>query len=200
MVKLLIIPFLLFSLSAHASVDQVENYLSSLKTMTANFTQIAPDGTISTGKFQLKRPKKMRWQYNPPTPILMVTRSNYLTYYDYELDQVSDIPLDDTLLSVLSNQEIDFENGNTNVIYSAQEGGKFVVSIEQKDAPDNGNLTLIFTQAPMQLSQMIITDATQQQTLVTLENIQEDTPLDDKVFFFRDPRIGGRNKKNDHLN
>src|SRR5690554_6741794 len=57
-----------------ALLDRVAAYLTDLTTIVADFTQVAPDGSLSTGKFYLKRPNKMRWQYDPPTPVLMLTR------------------------------------------------------------------------------------------------------------------------------
>ncbi|MDE3060750.1 MAG: outer membrane lipoprotein carrier protein LolA, partial [Pseudomonadota bacterium] len=71
------------------TIHRIEDYLSNLTTIVSDFTQVAPDGTLSTGKFYLKRPGKMRWQYNPPTPILMVSSGSELVYYDIELDQIT---------------------------------------------------------------------------------------------------------------
>lgn len=184
---------------AQASVEKIEDYLSNLKTMTADFKQKDPAGTISTGKFQLKRPKKMRWQYNPPTPILMITRGNFLTYYDYDLDQVSDIPLDDTLLSILSRQEVDFKNSDLAVAEHYEEGGYETITLEEKDAPENGSLSLVFKQSPMQLVHLAVTDATQGTTQISLSNIARDMKLSDKIFEFKDPRVGGKNKKSDRF-
>lgn len=189
----------LWAFSAQASVEAVENYLSQLKTMTANFKQQSPDGTIATGKFQLKRPSKMRWAYNPPTPILMVTRGNYLTYYDYELDQVSDVPLDDTLLSVITRQNIDFDSSNLTVVEHYEKDGFITVTLEQKGNPAQGSLGMVFKSSPMQLRHLIVKDATQGVTQIALTDIKEGITLEDKVFKFKDPRIGGRNKKSDRF-
>ncbi len=188
-----------FAFQAQASIQAVEAYLTELKTMVADFKQLAPDGTISTGKFQLKRPKKMRWQYNPPTPILMVTRGNYLTYYDYELNQVSDIPLDDTLLGILSRQNIDFESSDLVVSEHYDEKGFITVTLEEKDAPEQGSLGMVFKKNPMQLTHLVVTDTTQLVTQITLENVKEDVALEDAVFKFKDPRIGGKNKKSNRF-
>lgn len=186
--------------AAWGSTAQIEKYLSELKTMTADFKQIDPHGTISTGKFQLKRPSKMRWQYNPPTPILMITNGKYLTYYDYDLNQVSDIPLDDTLLSILTKQDVDFENSNITVIENYEENGFITITMEQKDAPENGSLGMVFSKKPMQLQHLIVKDATNQVTQISLNNIKQGVSLADEVFYFKDPRIGGKRKKYDRVN
>ena len=192
---ILIFIAILCSANAFADDADIEKYLSELKTMTADFQQTAPDGVISTGKFQLKRPSQMRWQYNPPTPVIMVTRGNYLTYYDYELNQVSDIPLDDTLLSVLTQENIKFNDSNVVVVGNYQNKELVTITLEQKDAPENGSLGMIFKKEPMQLQHLIVTDATGSITEIALNNIVENVELDDEVFHFRDPRIGGKRKK-----
>ena len=55
-----------------ADLERIQDYLNGITTVTADFTQVAPDGSLTGGKFFLKRPGKMRWQYSPPTPLLMI--------------------------------------------------------------------------------------------------------------------------------
>ena len=191
---------LLWQSPASASLAQVESYLSNLKTMVADFKQMAPNGAVSTGKFHLKRPQKMRWQYNPPTPILMVTRGSFLTYYDYELNQISDIPIADTLLGILSQQEISFSDSNLTVVEHYEKDGFETVTVTQTESPNNGSLSMVFSQSPFQLQFLMVTDATQQTTQISLNSITENSTLSDDVFAFRDPRIGGKRKKTDRFN
>jgi outer membrane lipoprotein-sorting protein len=192
---------LLFCISfsnAYADITEAaEEYLSELESMAANFSQTDPNGVVSTGKFFLKRPKQMRWQYSPPTPILMVTRGDFLTYYDYELEQVSDIPLDNTLLSVLSKKEIDFSDEEIEVIDQEEdkESEEASVTLIQKGSAETGQLKLIFEASPLRLKGLQVVDATGQETKIELSDIQENIELEDEVFTFRDPRTGGKNKK-----
>ena len=177
------------------TIARVEYYLSNLNTAVADFVQSNADGTLSSGKFFLKRPKQMRWQYNPPTPVLMVTRGNYLTYYDYELEQVSDIPLDNTLLGVLAKKRVSFTRDNIIVSQLQQEPGFIRITLEQKNKPEEGSLTLDFADAPMKLRGLHIVDTTGQRTDIAFENMQLGVPLSENVFEFKDPRVGGRRKK-----
>lgn len=179
-----------------ATLKRLEAYLSGIKTIVAEFNQIAPDGSLTDGKFYLKRPKQMRWQYNPPTPILMVTRGDYLTYYDYELNQVSDIPLEDTLLSFLSQKKISFRDKAIKVTSLKREPGVVRVSLVQRSKPKDGELTLEFSDRPLRLYNMQVTDATGQTTSIALNNARFDMTLEDAVFAFKDPRVGGKRKKN----
>ncbi len=176
-------------------LGRVEKYLSSINTIVADFSQIAPSGALSTGKFYLKRPKQMRWQYNPPTPILMVTRGEYLTYYDYELNQVSDIPLQDTLLGFLSQKQISFADKAVKVTDFEQEPGIIRITLVQSANPDDGALMLEFSDKPLRLYNMRVTDSTGQTTSIALNNARFDVTLNNKTFEFKDPRIGGKRTK-----
>lgn len=176
-------------------LHRVEKYLSDIKTIVADFDQIAPDGALTGGKFYLKRPQQMRWQYNPPTPILMVTRGNFLTYYDYELNQVSDIPLEDTLLGFLSQDKISFADKGIKITHFLQEPGLIRITLVQAEKPDDGALLLEFSDKPIRLYNMKVTDSTGQTTSIALNNARFDVTLEDAVFEFKDPRIGGTRKK-----
>lgn len=181
-------------LSETMQLRRIEAYLSELTTIIADFTQVAPDGSLASGKFFLKRPKQMRWQYNPPTPILMVTRGNYLTYYDYELDQISDIPLESTLLSILSKPNVSFAEKDITVANFVSEPGLLTVTLTQAREPDEGQLTLEFSDEPLRIHNIHVTDATGQTTHIALNEARFGASIDDDVFDFKDPRIGGRRR------
>jgi len=171
-----------------ADIARVEAYLSNIQTITADFNQTAADGSLANGKFFLKRPGKMRWQYAPPTPILLVSDGKVVTYYDAELDQVSYIGVDDTLAGFLAQKTITFESQSTHLTHFESANGMIRATIVQKAKPDEGSLTLEFTDHPLQLRQMVILDATGKTTHVQLQNARFDTKLDDALFVFEDPR------------
>lgn len=180
-------------------VTQIEDYLTGIKTIVADFVQIAPDGGLVSGKFYLQRPGKMRWQYEPPTPILMVANGKFLIFYDYELDQISHIPLQDTLAGFLARDKITF--GGDVIVTNIEEGaGSLRITVVQKEKPKDGSLTLEFATNPVQLRNMLVYDAAGQQTTVALNNARYDIPLDESLFIFdetRKPRIGKNRRRKD---
>ncbi len=181
---------ILLSPAQQETLRRVEEYLSALDTIVADFVQVSPQGGITSGKFYFRRPNQMRWQYDPPTPILMVTRGDYLTFYDYELDQVNDIPLSDTLIGFLVRKKIRFDD-KVRVISVEDEDGVIKVQLIQKKSPDEGTLTLEFSNSPLLLRNIIIRDAAEQETTIALNNARFGIELDDELFIFRDPRLGG---------
>ncbi len=177
-----------------AAIQSIEAYLTSIGSIVADFTQESADGSSGSGKFFLKRPGKMRWQYNPPTPILLVSDGKVITYYDAGLDQVTYVGIDDTLAGFLTRREIKLESDSTKITaLTRTEDGLLRVTLIQRKKPEDGSLTLELAEKPMNLVHMIAVDATGNATTVSLAKAQFGPVLDDKLFTFEDPR--GVNRK-----
>ncbi len=174
-----------------STIDRLQQYLSGLTTIISDFTQTAPDGTLTSGKFFLERPGKMRWQYNPPTPILMVSNGSELVYYDYELEQSSHIPLDQTLIGFLAQEHIRFDK-MVGIVELSVQTGAIRITLAQREKPDDGELMLEFSDSPLLLRNMVIRDATKQVTTVSLNNARFGLKMDSELFVFREP---GKKKK-----
>lgn len=170
------------------SIARVEAYLTGLTTIVADFEQVDAAGGLAGGKFYMKRPGKMRWEYKPPTPILLVSNGKVLTYYDSELDQINYVPVDDTLAGFLAQPKITLESDSTKLTQFSAKEGTIRATIIQKKKSDEGSLTLEFSDSPLQLKQMEVTDATGQRTRIQLQNAQYGKDLPDSLFKFEDPR------------
>ncbi len=170
------------------AIADIETYLSGISSIVANFTQTATDGSKGSGKFFLKRPGKFRLQYDPPTPILLVSDGKVVTYYDAGLDQVTYIGADDTLASFIARKDIKLDNTTTRLTDFEKADGVVKVTMVQRQKPDEGSLTLEFTEKPIAIKDMITTDATGNKVTVVFTNAQFGPVLDDKLFLFSDPR------------
>lgn len=173
------------------TIKRVGKYLSGLSTIVANFTQVAPDSSLTSGKFFLKRPGKMRWQYNPPTPVLMIANGIQFVYYDYELEQVSFIPLDSALVGFLAQKNITFD-GDVGIISFEEDNSAIRIGLAQRDNVDEGQLLLEFSDKPLLIRNMVVTDSTNQVTTLALSDAKFGTKLDKELFIFKDPRKGRR--------
>lgn len=174
------------------TVTRIEHYLGGLSTVTSDFTQIAPDGSLTGGKFFMQRPGKMRWQYNPPTPVLMISDGVELVYYDYELQQVTHIPLDSTLIGFLAQENIALDGKDIGIVDFEEGHGVIRITVAQRDKASQGQLTLEFSDKPLTLRNMVVRDSTGQITTVSLNHARFGQPLDKDLFVFRDPRQGRR--------
>lgn len=199
---------LLMALPAHAQSDlysdamrkkveiyqrdmgRIESWLNHIHTMVAKFTQVAPNGERSTGTFYLSRPGKLRWEYDPPSPITIIAKGNVLTYYDKELEQVSYVSLDDTLANFLTRREINFADKDITITAFTKDNTDTAVTIAKSSNKDEGSLTLVFDSKSNELQRMEVTDATGKETKIYFDTIVLDVPLDEKLFTL--PKFRGK--------
>jgi outer membrane lipoprotein-sorting protein len=176
------------SASDRADIARVEAYLNSIKTLHARFLQIAPDGGTSEGQVWLERPGRMRFQYDPPSPFLLVGGYGLLVFHDSQLNQTSNIPLSRTPLGVLLQDNLRL-SGDVTVSNVTRLPGQLQVSLYRTSRPQDGLLTLIFSENPLTLRSWIVTDAQRRETRVTLYNVKLGGTFDQSLFRFIDPRI-----------
>src|SRR5690349_940285 len=84
-----------------ADLARIEAYLNGLRSLKAQFMQIAPNGAVSRGNAWLQRPGRMRFEYTPPSPLLLVAGHGLVVFHDSQLNQTSNIPLSRTPLGIL---------------------------------------------------------------------------------------------------
>lgn len=171
-----------------ADLGRIQAYLNGVRTLHARFLQVAPDQRTSEGQAWLERPGRMRFQYDPPAPFLLVAGNGLLVFHDSELKQTSNIPLGSTPLGILLADQITLSGGVT-VTAFRRLPGQLQVSLIRTATPQEGTLTLIFADQPLALRQWVVTDAQGRQTSVTLYEVQVGGRFDPKLFEFVDPRF-----------
>ncbi len=163
-------------------ITQVETYLNDQKGLTANFLQVAADGSTRTGKAWLERPGKMRFEYDPPDKQLLVAGFGILVYYDPQLDQTTNIPLGSTPLGILLSKHVDLTSGNVVVTAIDRQPGEDDITVIRRGKAAQGSLTLVFNTNPLELRQWLVTDAQGKQTRVSLYDIVPGGPYPDSLF------------------
>jgi outer membrane lipoprotein-sorting protein len=152
-------------------VARIEAYLNGIKSLKAHFMQVAPDGGMSQGTVWLQRPGRMRFQYEPPAPFLLIAAHGVLTFNDSSLQQTTNIPLSRTPLGILLAEQVTLQGAVT--ITSLQHlPGQIQLTLVRTDSPGDGSLTLIFSDPPLLLRQWVVVDAQRRETHVTLSNAQ----------------------------
>jgi outer membrane lipoprotein-sorting protein len=172
-----------------ADLARIENYLNGLRTLRADFLQIAPDGTTATGTFYYVRPDKMRLDYDPPSELLIIANDWKLVYQDRRLEQISQLFTSQTPLGFLLEDEIDLGGGDVTVTSLERRAGELQVTLVQTDEPAEGSITLAFAEQPFELRRWTIVDAQGYATHVVLEEVETGIPLDEELFIFRNPRF-----------
>ena len=165
---------------------RIERYLNSITTLRARFLQISPAGDIARGTVLISRPGKMRIDYDPPVPVLIVTEGSWLMLYDKELEASSYTSLNDSLAGFLVRPRIQL--GGDVMVRDLDRGkGVIRVTMVRRDAPESGALTLVFGEKPLSLRQWTIVDGRGGETRVALENPQFNGKIDAKEFEFTPP-------------
>lgn len=172
----------------HADLARIEASLNALHTLKARFLQVAPNGATSGGIAWLDRPGRMRFQYDPPSPLLLVAGHSLLVYYDRELKQTTNIPLDSTPLGLLLRDNLKLA-GDVTVTGIERVPGQIQVTMVRTSSPGDGSLTLVFADNPLALRQWVVIDSQRQETRVSLFNVELGGTFDPDMFTFIDPKF-----------
>ncbi len=160
----------------------ISSYLNKLQSATGEFTQINADGTISTGKIYIKRPGKVRFEYNPPEAALVVAGSNTVVIYDRKSNQPAEsYPLSRTPLSIILARRVDLGRANM-VTGHSFDGTATVVTAQDPENPEYGNIQLKFTGNPVELRQWVITDGGGSETTIVLGELDRGGDLANSLF------------------
>ncbi len=172
------------------AVLKAQLYLNQIKTLHARFVQLSSNGTYAEGELYVRRPGRMRFEYDPPHPVLMIADGTTLLYYDKELRQATFIPLWETPLWFLIRKTVDL-TGDIEVSDVQRAAGIMRITVQEKEAGAAGAVTLVFNDEPLALRQWSVTDAQGIVTEVTLLNPEYGGKVPDKVFDYSDLDVHG---------
>lgn len=171
-----------FDSNQRALAGKVSAYLSSLNSLTGNFVQIGPDGGRTTGDFYIQKPGKIRFEYDPPTPIELVADGSSVIVRDRKLATQDLYPLSQTPLRYLLSERIDLLR-DTNVIGVTADDVFVTVVIEEKQAlVGTSKLMMMVGAKDFQLKQWTVTDPQGYDTTVAVYNLDATKKVDPGLF------------------
>lgn len=170
-------------------LNEVENYLNNIKFLKANFLQDdIKNSQLSEGVFYLSRPGKLRVDYNNPFEASLYTNNRVTTYYDKELDEITNIRTSTTPLQFLLKKQIKFNDKSFSITSIKNNNDDIIISFVQKNKEDEGKLILKFTKNPITLSSIKLINGLDQEVEMTLFNISTE-PIKNSIFVFKSPRL-----------
>lgn len=172
-----------------ADIARAETYLNGVTTLKARFLQSAPNGVTTEGDAFLSRPGRLRLQYDPPSPLLVLADGTFLIVHDRELGEPSYVPLGQTPAGVLVQPNLHLIGGAVTVTRVARLPGVVRISAVETEDPASGEITLVFSDHPFELKQWQVRDAQHQVTTVSLFDVRTGLPLDAKLFQFVNPNF-----------
>ena len=168
-----------------ADLLRISNYLNGLGTLTGEFVQIGPDGELSRGQFSMRRPGRLRFDYLPPNPALIIADGTWVGVCDRQIGVFERYPLGETPLDLLLRDRVDLRSEGAVQGITRGENQLRVRAIDP-DAPEQGSITMIFSDVPLQLRQWVVVDAQGLTTTVGLSETRTNVTLDPSLFFIDD--------------
>jgi outer membrane lipoprotein-sorting protein len=168
-------------------LDRISMYLSSIQTMEGNFVQIGPDGGRTEGIFYLQKPGRIRFNYNPPSPIDIISDGSSVVVRDRNLATQDLYPLSQTPLRYLLANRIDLLR-DTNVVSVSSDDTFSTVVIEQKQLMiGTDRLMIMFDAKDLTLKQWTVTDPQGFDTTVAVYNLDTTKQPDPNMFVINYP-------------
>ncbi|HEY7662091.1 MAG TPA: outer membrane lipoprotein carrier protein LolA [Xanthobacteraceae bacterium] len=165
-----------------AQVDKVSAYLSSMQQLVGNFVQVGPDGRRINGEFYIQKPGKVRFEYEPPSPIEIIADGQSVVVRDRKLATQDLYPLSQTPLRFLLSDRIDLLH-DTNVV-GVRSDDTFVTVVIEENQPLIGTsrLMMMVGAKDYQLKQWTITDPQGYDTTVAVSNLDASKRPDPSMF------------------
>lgn len=164
------------------SLAEISKYLNNLTNAKGAFTQVNPDGTLSKGTFYLKRPGRMRFEYEPPNDALVIAGQSRLAIFDNRSNAgPQQYPLHKTPLHIILKRNVNL-NASGMVTAHQHDGTATTITAQDPENPNFGNVKLVFTDSPTELRQWIVTDESGQKTTVILGELDKTTRISGRLF------------------
>jgi outer membrane lipoprotein-sorting protein len=163
-------------------LNAISSYLNAMETAQGDFTQINDDGSISTGTIYIKRPGRVRFEYNAPDTGIVIAGSNTVVIYDKKSNQPAETyPLSKTPLSIILAANVNLSQARM-VTGHSYDGTATTVRAQDPDNPEYGYIELKFTENPIELRQWIINNGSGSQTTVVLGDLKKGGALPNSLF------------------
>lgn len=161
---------------------ELSRYFNGFTTAQSPFTQVNPDGTISTGRVFIRRPGRMRFEYDPPEPSLVMASGGQVAIFDARSNTgPTQYPLSRTPLNLILSPRVDLTRARM-VVAHRQEENTTVVVAQDPDNPEYGTLRLVFTANPTELRQWRVTDDAGRETTVILGGLRTGVEIAARLF------------------
>lgn len=178
-----------------ADLQRVSTYLNSLQSIQGNFVQLSADGRSARGTFYLKKPGRIRFEYDKPNPTLIVADGTTVAVENSDLHTTNRYPIGNTPLRLLLTT-VDLAR-DPHVVSVQRQPGVLEVTAEEKTGPAAGRVTMNFadTGSTLQLSYWDVVDARGEHTTVSVSGLHTVGELPPQLFAIQDLSPFKRNER-----
>ncbi|HKV13524.1 MAG TPA: outer-membrane lipoprotein carrier protein LolA [Reyranella sp.] len=175
---------------AQVGVPEIENYINSIRTLEARFVQSNPNGSILQGTLYVRRPGRMRFQYDPPSQLKIVADGTQVTMWDPATHDFGQWPIGWTAASFLVKEPLKLSGDLTVQSLNRNADGLIEATIVQTRKPQEGKVIVRFAENPMTLRGWSIVDNRGNKVDVALTQVQTGVQLADSLFKYDGPDAG----------
>lgn len=168
-----------------ALLKELSASMENVKTASGRFEQFSPDFTTTSGTFALSRPGKVRFDYDDPSPLLIVSNGTTVAMQDSELETTDRVPLGSTPLALLLDDKLDFAT-EAEIVDVSTQGGNAEVTLRDPDGEMDGTLTLLFSGPEHTLIGWRTLDSAGNLTQVALHDVVTGKKLNPRLFIVKD--------------
>ena len=168
---------------------EAERYINSIRTLKARFVQSNPNGTVVQGTLYVRRPGRMRFEYDPPSQLKIVADGYQVTMWDIANKDFGQWPIGWTAASFLVKEPLSL-SGDLRVEKSERSDGMLQLTLSQAKKPQEGKVIVRLGENPMVLRGWTIIDNRGNQVNVSLQDVQSGMQLADQLFKFDGPDAG----------
>ncbi|MEL8056282.1 MAG: outer-membrane lipoprotein carrier protein LolA [Pseudomonadota bacterium] len=162
-------------------LTRASDALAAAKTAKGKFMQSNADGSVVTGTFALNRPGRMRFDYDDPTPVLIVSNGTTVAMADTELETVDRVPIGATPLGLILSTELDVDT-DVDVLAILQNGDRIGIRVQDAAGELEGTLTMVFSSEDYALQGWLAVDGNEQTTVVDLLDVETNVRVDPRQF------------------
>jgi len=169
------------SANEKAAIQKITTYFNNFRYLNGEFVQRGPSGHVSQGVFYMSKPGRLRFEYAPPNPFLVVADGTHVIIRDRRMKRADHYPLSATPLKLVLSENIDLLE-EAKIIHFYQDPSVMSLTLEDKDQWVPGQLTLVFDNKDFALQQWVIIDGQGNRTTVYLTKLQIDIKPDPELF------------------
>ncbi len=173
-----------------AAAQKIADHFSSVKTMLGEFVQFGPRGEQTGGKFYIERPGKLRFNFEDPSPLRVISDGKNVVVGNIKLKTWDLYPLSKTPLTLLLADRIDLSNDAVRGV--KEESDLTTIVLGNKTIFGDSTITMMFDSKTYDLRQWTITDNQGKDTSVMIYNVKTGVGFDEKVFAIDYAEVRGR--------
>lgn len=170
-----------FSAEQQAELSKVNAYLNAIRTLKSNFVQLGPEGQLVQGTVTIEKPGHMRFEYQPPSPLLIVATGGRVYVRNSKLNTVSNYNLSDSPLGILLDSDVNLMR-NAAILGVEQNGDSLTVRARSSTNRSQSNIALVFSWPNVELRQWVVKDNQGGLTTVALSGTQTGIAVDESLF------------------